>query len=222
MEFTVARHVRVAVVAALVLVGCAARASSQTLAGNPWNRGTTLELFAGAANASPGTTGTFGTAVGWEINHFAEIEGVAAWLPERRGAQAFAADLKLLVNLTPPARAVPYLGAGAGMYRGSFDTTRAALPHFYQQRTSDFSSRARATFRDPTVVIAGGANIFMARHLSVRPELGVRLVTNGSDAYKVTTLTFALIYHVEEHPNGQSRLSASSQTAIWEVFGAPR
>ena len=38
----------------------------------------------------------------------------------------------------------------------------------------------------------------MARHLSVRPELGVRLVTNGSDVYKVTTLTFALIYHAKK------------------------
>jgi hypothetical protein len=62
-----------------------------------------------------------------------------------------------------------------------------------------FASRARATFTDPTAVIAGGANLFTARHLSVRPELGVRLVTNGSDIYKVTTFTFAFIYHVEDH-----------------------
>jgi hypothetical protein len=206
MEFTPARLFRIAAAAALVLVGFAAEASSQTLAGNPWGRGTTLELFAGGANASPNTTtGTVGAAVGWELNHFAEIEGVVAWLPERRGAQSFAADLNLLVNLTRPTRVVPYLGAGAGMYRGSFDATRATLPHFYQQRMPDFSSRARATFTDPTVVIAGGANVFVARHLSVRPELGVRLVLNGSDVYKVTTFTFALIYHVEDHPNGQSK-----------------
>ena len=67
----------------------------------------------------------------------------------------------------------------------------------------DLSATARTSFRDPTAVIAGGANFFVARHFSMRPELTLRLVTNGSDVYKVTTLTVALIYHVEDHANGQ-------------------
>jgi hypothetical protein len=137
MEFTFARPIRVAVLAALGLLGFAATVSSQALAANPpkpWNRGTTLELFAGAANASPNTMETFGTA---------------------------------------------------------------------RQRAMDLSATARASFRDPTAVIAGGANFFVARHFSMRPEVTLRLVTNGSDVYKVTTLTVALIYHVEDHANGQ-------------------
>src|SRR6476660_2732372 len=109
-------HFRVAALTAVVLLGFTSRAFSQapqTPVTNTWSHGTTLELFAGAAHATPNSSATtLGTAVGWELTHLAEVEGVAAWLPERGGAQSFAADLKLLVNLTHPARVVPYLGAG--------------------------------------------------------------------------------------------------------------
>lgn len=198
------RHLRVAVITILVLLGFAGRVSSQTSESpvpHRWSHGTTLELSAGAAHAAPNTSAAFGGAIGWELNHRAEIEGVAAWLPERNGAEAFAADLKLLVNLTRPARVVPYLGAGAGLYFAAFDTTQATLPRFYQQQVPDSSTPGRAAFTDPTIVIAGGANVFTAHHLSVRPDLGVRLVTDGSHVYTVTTVTFSLIYHFEDHPN---------------------
>lgn len=202
MTRAVVRAARVAAFVILALLAFAGRASSQTPPGNIWSHGTTLELFGGAAHTMPNTqTGTFGTAVGWEVNHLAEIEGMAAWFAERSGAQSFAADLKLLLNLTRPAPVVPYLGAGAGLYRASFDAPNASLPSFYTQRLPVSSSRVRATFTDPTIVVAGGANFFAAGHLSMRPELGVRLVMNGSDVHSVTTFTIALIYHVEDHSN---------------------
>ena len=200
------QHLRVAAVTIVFLIGFAGWASSQTFQTSEspvphrWSHGTTLELSAGAAHAAPNTSAAFGAAIGWELNHHAEIEGVAAWLPERHGAESFAADLKLLVNLTRPARVVPYLGAGAGLYFAAFDTTQATLPPFYQQHRPDSSTPGRATFTNPTIVIAGGANVFTAHHLSVRPDLGVRLVMDGSHVYTVTTAAFSLIYHFDNHP----------------------
>lgn len=183
----------------LVLLAWSATASAQTSAANAWSQGTTLEIFAGSATASPNTTGTFGAAMGWELTHRAEIAGVAAWLAQRNGAEAFAADLRLLVNLTRPSRIVPYLGGGAGMYRGSFDISRADMPHFYQRRMAAPGMRTSMTFTDPTAVIAAGAHLYVGPHLSIRPEAAVRFVTNDSRVYRVTTVTFALAYHIEEH-----------------------
>jgi hypothetical protein len=206
MRNQVVRHIAIGAAAtACIFLGATVASAQAGPAAHTWARGTTLEVIGGAATASPGTSGIYGAAVGWELNHLAEIEGVAAWLPERKGTQAFAADLKLLVNLTRPALLVPYVGGGAGLYRGTFDTARVTMPHFYRQRQNAVEPTGLASFTDPTVVVAAGANLYLARHFSLRPELGLRIVTNGSDTYRVTALTFALAYHVEEHAVGNSR-----------------
>jgi hypothetical protein len=193
--------------ALLALLGFAATASAQTPAdaANPWKRCTTLELFGGAADASPNTTSTFGAGLGWELTHRAEIEGVAAWLPQRQGAEAFAADLKLLINLTRPSTVVPYVGGGAGLFRGSFDTGRASIPEFYRRRMEPSAATSRMTFTDPTAVVAAGVHVYVARHLSVRPEVAVRFVTDDSRTYRVTSVVVALAYHAEEHAIGNAR-----------------
>ena len=185
-------------IALLAFVAISTTASAQTTPANAWGRGTTLEIFGGTATATPNTTGIFGAALGWELTHQTEIHGVAAWLTQRNGSEAFAADLRLLINLTRPSRIVPYVGGGAGLYRGSFDTSRA-LPHFYQRRIAADGMRRATTFTDPTAVLAAGAHLYVARHLSIRPEAAVRLVTDDSRVYRVTTVTFSLAYHVEEH-----------------------
>jgi hypothetical protein len=181
------------------LIFVCASASAQTGNANTWSRGTTLSLSAGAATASPNTTATFGTALGWELTPRAEIEGAAAWLSKRRGADAFAAELKLLVNLIQPARVVPYLGGGVGLYRGMFDSATTAMPSFYRRRMMDANVATRASYTDPTIVVAGGMNLYVARHLSVKPEIAVRFVTADRHRYDVGTATVSVVYHVEEH-----------------------
>jgi hypothetical protein len=176
-----------------------ATASAQTDNANPWNRGTTLTIFGGAATASPNTTGTFGTALGWELTHRVEIEGAAAWLSKRRGAHAFAADLKGLVNLTRPGPAVPYVGGGIGMYRGIFDTPMAAMPTFYRRRMANAIAPMSTSYTDPTAVVALGGHLYVARHFSIRPEATIRFVTHDHRSYRVGTITIGGVYHVEEH-----------------------
>ena len=185
--------------ALLVFLMFCTTASAQTPPANEWSRGTTLQIFGGTGTATPNTTGIFGTAVGWELTHRAEIEGLAAWLAQRNGSEAFAADLRLLINVIRPSRIVPYAGGGAGLYRGSFDTSHAAMPHFYQRRLAPGGLRTSMTFTDPTAIIAAGAHVYVGRHLSIRPEAAVRFVTDDSRVYRVTTVTFSLTYHVEEH-----------------------
>lgn len=181
------------------LIACVPPASAQTVPGNEWSHGTTLGVFAGIATASPDTRGTLGAALGWEINHWVEIEGTGAWLVAQHGDEAFAAELKVVTNLTRPNTVVPFLGAGVGMYLATFDVTSGTLPAFYQQRVAGPAAGTQQSFTDPSFTFVGGCDIFAARHFSIRPEISVRLVTHASDAYAVTMATVRATYHFESH-----------------------
>ena len=163
--------------ALLALLGFAATASAQTVATNAWTRGTTLEAFVGTTT-TPSTTDAYGGAIGWELTPRFEIQGLGAWFP-RKGSDDFAADLKLLLNLTRPSTLVPYVTGGAGLYQGLFDRTRAET--------------------NPTGVAGAGLHLYVRSHFSIRPEAAVRFVIDRSKAYRVTTITVAVTYHFEEH-----------------------
>jgi hypothetical protein len=174
--------------------------SAQSLPDHQWSHGTTLDVFGGSAVApSAETRGTMGAAFGWEFNHRISVEGSGTWLLARREDEGFAAELKALANLTRPNRLVPFLGAGVGLYRASFDATQAGLPDFYQQRSTGSAFATRRTFTDPTLVFAGGVNIFTGAHFSIRPDVSVRLVTRHSDTYAVTIAAVHVTYHFEVH-----------------------
>lgn len=162
--------------ALLAILGFAATASAQS-APNTWTRGTTLEAFVGTTT-TPTTMDTYGGSIGWELTPRFELQGLGAWFP-RRGSDDFAADLKLLMNLTRPSTLVPYVAGGAGLYQGSFDRPQAG--------------------KDPTAIVAAGAHVYVRPHFSVRPEVALRLVVDHPTVYKVATVTFALVYHIEEH-----------------------
>lgn len=186
----------------LAFLWCAATVSAQAPSSNPWDRCTTLHAFGGAAVASPGTTASLGGAIGWEFTERAELEGTAAWFAHHSGTEGFAADLKLLFNLMRPAVFVPYIGGGGGLYSGTFDVTGGAssnLPPFYQRRMGTTSLPSQVTYIDPTAVIAVGAQIYVARHFSIRPDMTLRFVRNDGRAYRVTTASVGLVYHVEQH-----------------------
>ena len=180
------------------LLGPIASAFAQAVPGNEWSHGTTLGLSAGSATASE-TQGTLGAALGWEINHRVEVEGTGAWLIARHGDEAFAAELKVVASLTRPNTVVPFVGAGIGMYRATFDLTAGALPDFYQRRLTQAPGETRAIFADPSYVFSAGFDIFTGKHVSFRPELSVRLVTRASDTYAVTMATVRATYHFELH-----------------------
>lgn len=182
------------------LMSLGAPASAQTVSGNDWTHGTTLAGFAGATTASSAEVrGALGGAFGWEINHWVSVEGTGTWIAGREADDAFAAELKTLVNLTRPNTVVPFVGAGVGMYRAMFDTTQSVLPGFYQERLAGSPFTTHPTFTDPSFVLAAGINIFTGQHVSIRPDLSVRLVTRSSNIYPVTMVTVHVTYHIEAH-----------------------
>jgi hypothetical protein len=84
------------------------------------------------------------------------------------------------------------------MYRGTFDTATAAMPS-YRRRTTGAGVARQTSYTDPTAIIAAGMHLYVARHLSIRPEAMIRFVTADDRSYRVGTVTVGIVYHVEEH-----------------------
>jgi hypothetical protein len=189
--------VRVGLLAAC-LMSVSEPASAQTAIPQDWTHGTTLEVFGGAVTASSADTrGAMGAGFGWELTHWVAIEGSGMWLAAHEGDEAFAAELKALVNVTPPNVVVPFFGAGVGLYRAAFDSP-ANLPGFYQQRLAS-SASTHPTFTDPSFVFAAGVNTFTTSHFSIRPDVSVRIVTRSADSYAVAMAGVHVTYHFEMH-----------------------
>lgn len=189
------------VVGVAVMLGVAGEASAQVIASDEWRQGTTLAVFGGAATGS-GTRAATGGAVGWEFLPRLTIDGSGVWEAPRRGASAFAGLLGVRVNVTPPAVAVPFVSAGVGLYRASFDADAADVPDFYRRRmTGGGLGAARDhTFDDFVFTVGGGVDLFLRRHVALRPDVRVLFVRGNSDTRTVAVYGVHLAFHFEEHP----------------------
>jgi hypothetical protein len=184
------------------VAGFVHEAQAQTVA--EWHRGTTLSGFIGGASPTSGTDVAAGAALGWELTPHFTLEGRGMWLEGGPGTDAFAAVLGGRFPLLAARPVVPFASAGVGMYRATFDPASSRVPGFYQRRmmgtmsgTGQFASR---TFDDFAVALGGGADIFLARHLALRPDVTVLLVMSGSDTRAVPVYGLQLAYHFESHP----------------------
>ena len=194
--------------AAVLLALCSSNIASAQIAAPPnmWIHGTTVNVFAGAAVASSETGPLGGGAVGWEVTRRVALEGSGSWLNRRNGAEAFAADLKALVNVTAARPVVPFLEGGIGLYRASFDSSRGPLPGFYQGRVAGNGSTVkRMAFTDPSFILGGGVNVFVTRHIAIRPDVEAKIVRRDRQNYAVTAVSVHIAYHFEDHPITPSR-----------------
>jgi hypothetical protein len=143
-----------------------------------------------------------GLGVGWEISPVVGIEGTGSWLDRGRGAEAFAAALTLQGTFANPTPVKPFLEAGVGLYRATFDTTRAGPPDFYARRLAAHGPGFTSTdaFTDPSFVLGGGANLFLGRHIAIRPDVNVQIVRRDRRSHTVTAGRVHLVYHFEDHP----------------------
>lgn len=188
-------------VATMTLASIPPDAWAQTVAATEWRTGTTLSGFLGAASPSSDTNVATGLALGWEITPHFTLEGRGTWLGVRQDVDAFAATFGARFPLLPARPVVPFASVGAGVYIASFRSMSGSVPAFYRRRMIDgegaFSDR---TFDDFTVALGGGVDAFLSRHLALRPELTVLLVTSRSGTRAVPVYGVHLAYHFESHP----------------------
>jgi hypothetical protein len=166
-----------------------------------WGHGTTLTGFTGAAVDSLRSGPLFGGAIGWEIMPKLAIEGSGLWVEHGSGTDAFAGALKVQAALLRRHAARPFLQAGVGLYRASFDV-RDEMPDFYSDRIrSEISGHGLIrTFMDPTLVAGGGVDLLVSRNLAVRPDIETMFVLHDGKSHVVTAIRINVVYHFEEHP----------------------
>jgi hypothetical protein len=172
---------------------------------NVWSHGTRLAASAGLASASSDTGGLVGTAIAWEITPRLSVEGMGLWLDRKDATSTFAAALMAEMSLLPPHPLAPFVEAGFGFYRSSFDARRETVPSFYRDRMTAAVATSGATFTDPAFVFGVGLSVFAARHLAIRPQMDVFVVTRSSRTYVVYTAAVQVAYHFENHPITPSR-----------------
>ena len=163
-----------------------------------WRQGTALSVFAGSASASSDWSAAAGAALAWELTPRLTIEGNGIWADGPRGSTSFAALLGSRVNLLPPRTVVPFASGGIGLYRASFGADTTSMPDFYHRRMIAGAHSDRE-FTDFAVAVGGGVDIFLQRHVALRPEVRILFAANDSSVRPVTFVGINLSYHFESH-----------------------
>ena len=194
------RTAGVAIVASALLIGSSdASAQTKGVTDEDWAHGTTLAGFVGAASPFSGVDPALGLSLGWEVTPRLGLEGRGTWFPAPEGASAFAAAFGARMSFESARPILPFASAGVGFYRATFDSAASGtMPRFYRQRIAQ-PGRLSETFDDFLVTIGAGTELFVSRHIAVRPELTVLLITARSDARAVPLFGVHMVYHFESH-----------------------
>jgi len=187
---------RVMVLIAFVSAAAASSAGAQTN-DNPFGFGTTLAGFAGGTVDGDGPAPAAGLELGWEIAPRLAIEGTTLWTAPGDGRHEFSVVIGPKFNFRPGRRQVPFVTAGAGMYRATFDAGAAPVPEFYAARMTDTASPH--TFDDFVASVGGGAEFFVHTHWAVRPDVRVLMVAGDSNLRWITAVGVHVAYHFEHH-----------------------
>jgi len=196
------QHVRSFAMACLCCAFPATVAAQQDVRANEWSRGTTLNGFVGVVADSSQSGPAVGGAMGWELRPNLAIEGEGAWAEFGYGTTSFADAIKARLRVAGKRHVDPYVSGGVGLYRATFGAEDSAIPGFYLRRmTTPAAGRAAVrTFTDPTVVGGGGVNVFLNRHVALRPDVEAAFVLRDGRSHVVTTVALHAVYHFESHP----------------------
>ena len=181
----------------VTLIGGVMPVSAQTPA-HDWSEGTSVSLFGGVSVDGNAGGGLLGGGAGWTITPLFGLEGRLGWSQGVSETDAFAASLTARFSPRKPRTSVPFVRAGVGLYRASFDT-HADIPEFYRRRLSagDVEVNHRKSMIDPSLVAGAGVDLWVSRHLVLRPEFEVATVLSDGRGYLVTNVTFHVIYNFE-------------------------
>ena len=186
-------------VAATLLIATEASAQTRGGSGEDWSHGTTLAGFVGAASPFSGVDPALGLSLGWEVTPRLGLEGRGTWFPAPQGMSAFAAAFGARMAFESSRPILPFASAGVGFYRATFDAAASGtMPRFYRGRMAEVGRLSR-TFDDFLVTIGAGTELFLSRHVALRPELTMLLVTARTDARAVPLFGVHMVYHFESH-----------------------
>ena len=196
---------RRATLTAAALTALAAPISAQDLPRNEWQQGSALSLFGGVATPDGGTGPAAGGTITWEATPRLALDAGAVWLRGGPHDDVIFGSVGARYALTRSLPWRPYLSAGVGLYRASFDDDDPrAMPGFYHGRMMQLSPSPSfgpsRTFDDFAVRLGGGAEFFASSRISIRPEAQLILAIRRPDTHVVPVFGVHLVYHFESHP----------------------
>ena len=108
------------------------------------------------------------------------------------------------INLLPPRGVVPFVSAAAGLHRVTLDSTGNGIPDFYMRRMTievpPATARTQQTFTDFVSAVGGGVDVYLRRHLALRPDVRVLFVRADTGIRPIAVYGVHISYHFEEHP----------------------
>jgi len=187
---------------AVVALAAASARAQETAGGNEWAHSTELGASIGGATGGGQAGAILGGTAAWQVSRWVAVEGRGAWFDRGTGANGFGADLSALVGFVPKQRVTPYVRAGFGLYRASFDSTNGPMSAFYRRRVAAGGAAlgAGATFTDPAFRFGAGVDLIARRNVSFRPEASVLLVRRDGNTETIGTFGLRLAYRFEAHP----------------------
>jgi hypothetical protein len=184
--------------AAIVILAAVTAAPAQAQDSDPGGVARTIAFTGGGATTASTAGALIGGTVIYDVNRYLALEGQGAWFDRGARAEAYMANAGVLANLVPRGRpAVPYLAAGAGVYRASFEVPFVAggwsvdwMPRFYARRMAMMPFRPAVafearTFTDPVVTMGGGVRVTLAAHFELRPDARALVVLDGGNSHTI-------------------------------------
>lgn len=195
----------VLLVAGVLAPRAASVAVAQALTTDEWHQGSALALF-GGMTLSDSTQSALGGSIVWELTPRLSIDAGGRWLGVTGDTDTVFGSVGVRYVVTGTRPVTPYVNAGIGLYRASFP---AVLPHgmpeFYRRRMAGMQAPSRRTFDDFAARAGAGVEIYLNRHVSIRPEIEIIGVTDRSHTRIIPLAGVHLAYHFESHPITPSR-----------------
>jgi Outer membrane protein beta-barrel domain len=166
---------------------------------NYFARGTELAVVAGGATSSSTTGGMIAARAGWDITRWISVDGRGSWFDRGADAAAFSAGLSAVVNVVAKRTVTPFVGAGFGFYRASFDSATSSMSAFYRSRMTPQQAGRSRVFTDPAFSLSAGVDVITKHHWTVRPEVSTLLVRSGGAGDTVVTAGVSVGYRFEDH-----------------------
>lgn len=189
---------RCACAVAALLAFAPGAAFGQTEPASEWSRAGFLSVYGGGAGAASRHGFAAGAGLGWDVTRRLSLEGRGRWFDAPPEESAFAVDLVARYAWRQAYRTAPFVSGGVGMFRAVYEAIDADTPEFYRERgRTDVFGRTRGVFRDVLLSAGGGASLFLTRHIALRPEAGLLIVTTRESARIVPIYGVQFAYHFE-------------------------
>ena len=184
--------------AALLVMATGVAYGQTAPATSDWSRAGFLAVYGGGGEVTSRHGFAAGAGLGWDVTRRLTLEGRGRWFDAPPDESAFAVDLVARYAWRPGTRIAPFVSGGVGMLRAVYEAIDADSPEFYRERAvTDVFGRSRGVFRDLLWSVGGGGSMFLTRHLALRPEVGVLIITTTESARVVPVYGVQLAYHFE-------------------------